>query len=91
MSRGTIGIEKQSHSTLPIADYERMYSALGNACLVHGSDIVETFRAVKFAVRIDHIRSACLISSLAMDAPVLHCRAGDTEHAPGNLIGKALA
>ena len=89
MSRGAIGIEKQGYSTLPIATYERMDGALGYARLVDGSGIVETFRATKPPAEIDHIRRACLISSVAMDAAVLNCRAGITEHVLGALIGKA--
>ena len=91
LASGTIGIEKQGYSTLPLAAYERIGSALSGVRLVDGSGVVERFRAVKSPAEIAHIRRACRISSIAMEAAAKHCRAGITEHVLAANVGKVLA
>ena len=91
LTSGTIGIEKQGYSTLPIAAYERIVQALDGARLVDGSGIVELLRAVKSPAEVAHIRRACQISSIAMKTAAECCRAGITENELAANVGKVLA
>ena len=88
--RGRIGIEKKGFGTLSIAAYEQLVASLTEAEVVDGSGLVEQFRAIKSAAEIAHIREACRVSSLGVQAAVEHCRAGINERELAGHIDKTM-
>lgn len=86
---GRIGVDIES-CFLPVDAYHRLERALPEAELVSGAGIVELERRLKSSAEVEHIRRACRLSEIGMQAMVETVRPGVTENEVAAKIHEAM-